>query len=235
MQVTIRKDAMRAGMKTYFSGKPCPHGHLVPRLTKTGRCTACHNADNRKQYHKRAEDPEFRAKHNKRTRLWWASNRPKANAAAKRRRQENPESNRERCAAYYAKNRERCIEGTKRARAANPERYALWSKEWRKRNPEQVRALNRASRINRRTRERANGGAVRAKDVRALFERYGGACAVCRSVDHPHVDHIMPVALGGSSDPSNLQILCRSCNRAKSDLHPDEWLLRFRSAPIPRS
>jgi 5-methylcytosine-specific restriction protein A len=31
-----------------------------------------------------------------------------------------------------------------------------------------------------------------------------------------HVDHIMPVAAGGTDHPSNLQALCQSCNLAKA-------------------
>lgn len=45
-------------------------------------------------------------------------------------------------------------------------------------------------------------------------------CAHCgRKIrkDDVDVDHIMPKSKGGSNDPRNLQILCRSCNRSKQD------------------
>jgi 5-methylcytosine-specific restriction endonuclease McrA len=35
-----------------------------------------------------------------------------------------------------------------------------------------------------------------------------------------HVDHIMPLALGGSNAPSNIQLLCAPCNLRKSAKHP---------------
>ena len=38
-----------------------------------------------------------------------------------------------------------------------------------------------------------------------------------------HVDHIMPLALGGSNDLANLQWLCQPCSSMKSDKHPDAW------------
>lgn len=32
----------------------------------------------------------------------------------------------------------------------------------------------------------------------------------------PHIDHIFPLALGGSNDLVNLQLLCETCNLKKS-------------------
>lgn len=59
---------------------------------------------------------------------------------------------------------------------------------------------------------------------RALFCREKGLCALCKcdlsSIYHTQgrlaVDHIVPIALFGVNDPTNLQILCESCNGKKS-------------------
>lgn len=52
-----------------------------------------------------------------------------------------------------------------------------------------------------------------------VFLTDGYQCVYCKSVGTPEnpleVDHIIPVARGGTNDPGNLQTLCRSCNRAK--------------------
>ena len=38
-----------------------------------------------------------------------------------------------------------------------------------------------------------------------------------------HVDHVIPVALGGTSHPSNLAVLTAHENVIKNDRHPGEW------------
>lgn len=56
-----------------------------------------------------------------------------------------------------------------------------------------------------------------------LSDRDGDGCAVCGSQSHPEIDHVVPISRGGSDAIDNLQILCRSCNRRKSDRLPEEW------------
>lgn len=36
-----RDDARRTKEKHYFTGKPCPHGHVAPRYTSNGGCSEC--------------------------------------------------------------------------------------------------------------------------------------------------------------------------------------------------
>src|SRR5215467_3571510 len=50
----------------------------------------------------------------------------------------------------------------------------------------------------------------------AVLVRDGGRCRRCRRAIQLEMDHIVPVSKGGKTEQSNLQTLCRRCNRAKS-------------------
>lgn len=50
-----------------------------------------------------------------------------------------------------------------------------------------------------------------------VFTRDHGICQCCGSDELLEYDHIMPFSCGGSSDASNIQLLCRKCNRSKSN------------------
>ena len=50
-----------------------------------------------------------------------------------------------------------------------------------------------------------------------VYTRDGGICQCCGSSYSLEYDHIVPFSCGGSSNPSNIQLLCRKCNRSKSN------------------
>lgn len=60
----------------------------------------------------------------------------------------------------------------------------------------------------------------------ALFFREKGKCAICscdlsrllNTDTKPNIDHIVPLALGGTNDPSNFQWICFTCNNQKLGL-----------------
>jgi len=62
------------------------------------------------------------------------------------------------------------------------------------------------------------------KDVKAAVLKRDGRCLKCGDPDRLEIDHIIPVSepelidrllCGNAADPSNLQTLCRACNRSK--------------------
>lgn len=137
----------------------------------------------------------------------------------------NAEKNAERKRAWHKAN---SAEQAKRSRAwreNNSERMARHIRAWRIANPDKVSANNRTSRARRRNADGRHSSA----DIKFLFDSQRGLCASCRtklieSGDRKfHVDHIMPLARGGSNDKHNLQCLCPTCNLRKNAKHPDTW------------
>lgn len=55
-----------------------------------------------------------------------------------------------------------------------------------------------------------------------VLRRDDFTCRYCRSRDNElTIDHVVPVALGGSDAPDNLVAACRDCNAGKSSIAPD--------------
>jgi len=50
-----------------------------------------------------------------------------------------------------------------------------------------------------------------------VWNRDGGRCVICGSNENLEFDHIIPIAKGDSNTYRNIQLLCETCNRKKSD------------------
>lgn len=48
-----------------------------------------------------------------------------------------------------------------------------------------------------------------------ILERDGRVCFWCKTDGATHVDHLVPVAKGGTDDPTNLVASCASCNQRR--------------------
>jgi hypothetical protein len=104
----------------------------------------------------------------------------------------------------------------------NKEAVIAQATKWQKDNPEAVQVRNNK----RRARELALGGSYTKAEATKLYEDQDGFCAGCNAdlSFEKHLDHIMPLALGGSNSIENLQWLCPFCNLSKNAKHPDVWL-----------
>lgn len=63
--------------------------------------------------------------------------------------------------------------------------------------------------------------AFRDSECRTAYERQGHKCAHCKkecALEEMEADHITPWSRGGRTVPENCQMLCRDCNRRKSDI-----------------
>lgn len=124
-------------------------------------------------------------------------------------------------AAYRAAHRKEHAAHQAAYRAAHPEKEAAYSAAYRAANPD----LFRAHWHNRRGRERNALGSHTAADITAQYERQKGRCYWCgeKVGRHYHVDHVTPLALGGSNGPENLVIACAFCNLSKHAKHPMDF------------
>jgi len=55
-----------------------------------------------------------------------------------------------------------------------------------------------------------------------ILRRDNYTCRYCRSTENElTIDHVTPVALGGTDEPSNLVACCKDCNAGKTSTSPD--------------
>lgn len=114
--------------------------------------------------------------------------------------------------------RERSVKWNRTNKAA---RKAIAAR-YQSRNPE----MRRAIKAKRRAAVRQAAGSFTKSDIKALFATQKGRCAVCRTKlgRNYEVDHIEPLARGGSNERTNLQLLCMPCNRSKGAKDPIEFM-----------
>lgn len=145
---------------------------------------------------------------------------------------DNPEKAKASSVKYYADNREAILASINRdARriygynynAANPDKRKSAKAKWQADNRETCRVYCH----NYRALKRENGGALSKDIAERLFSLQKGKCACgCNQNlgDDYHVDHIMPVALGGANEDWNIQLLRKRCNQQKSAKHPIDFM-----------
>lgn len=145
-------------------------------------------------------NPEREAK---RVRDWFSSNPDRARENARKRYAADPSKDKEKSDRWKRKNTQRVKDNGRRWRQENPEK-------------ENARTHRRRSRI------KGGGGSYTAQEWLDLCNQYGNRCLACGRGDVPlAADHIKPVSLGGSSDISNIQPLCKSCNSQKHNRYID--------------
>lgn len=204
-----RKEAKSLGIKYYFTGIECPQGHISKRLTSDYGCNECKKEDVRK---------------------WVKENPERAALKAKESRQRHHGAYIKRHKEWRSKNREKVRSQTKKYYQNNKEKCSEMIKNWRISNPEASRAITHRY----ISRKKGAEGRFSKKDVGLMLIKQNNLCLSC-SADLTkgfHVDHIMPLALGGTNWPDNIQILCPKCNCTKSDKHPDEWKEYLRKQAI---
>lgn len=123
---------------------------------------------------------------------------------------------------YRAKNKEAIRANNALYRANNPDKARVYRATYESKNP----SYQRIKCHNRRARIRANG-MLSVGIARRLYELQRGKCACgCKQplgVDY-HLDHVLPLALGGPNTDDNMQLLRSTCNQQKHAKHPVDFM-----------
>jgi hypothetical protein len=135
----------------------------------------------------------------------------------------------------YAKHKEKDAATQKRYRASNPgktnaaklayvgrnpDAVREHKRNWAKRNRESQNAHTRNWRANRRN---ADGVHTR-EEIEAIYDRQKHKCAACGKKAKLTADHYYPLSRGGTNHAKNIQGLCLSCNSAKNNKHPIDFM-----------
>lgn len=174
------------------------------------KCTLCGEVKPVTDFHRRRDRPGgngyvarckecLREPVRQRAAKWWAEKGHLQNARRRDERKADPEGVR-------ARDRAR-----ERRRRKTPQWQAYQSK-WRSENPESVAEIMRRY---RQKFPRWTGHDDDPETVAYVAILLSDPCGICgaRPVE---IDHIDPVALGGTSDWTNLGALCRTCNASKN-------------------
>lgn len=217
-EIITRAQARSQGLARYFTGKPCKHGHVAERFID-GTCVPCRLAQNKR---------------------WADANKDKKAASYASWRERNRDHLKAKQAEYHAgwydRNREAKTAKNKAYIQKHPEVARKAVAKWRRKNPEKAASYAREwyscpeNRAVHRHRRRAcgtqAGGTHTAADLKRILEAQGHRCTYCcadlRKVTK-HLDHIVPLALGGSNAPENLQWLCAPCNLSKGARDPIDF------------
>ena len=198
-EIVSRVNAKARGLKRYFTGKPCKHGHIAQRKTINGGCIPCGLIIERRRHH---ANPEKRAAKNKK---WEAANLERRNELKRRWRIENIE-----------KVRERDRERSRRRLLTDPERAHEYGR--RHRASEHGRRMAVLKQARRRAIKRTAAGSFSVDDERRLRQRQK-KCHICgkrfNKRDPATLDHVIALAVGGAHDASNISLAHRSCNELK--------------------
>ena len=184
-------------------------------------------------------------------RAWAAANREKSRAIKEKWAKANPEKIRAKNVIFYKNNSERLLAAGREWEKANRDKANASDAAWRKNNPERYKAAYTAQRKNKPELYKAiqaayrkrNPETIRFRDharraigkqssisAKGLIERLiklqRGLCPCCNLPlgNDFHMDHIDPIARGGSIGSDNIQLMRAICNMNKSAKHPIDYM-----------
>lgn len=137
-------------------------------------------------------------------------------------RKSNPEKVKLIEISFREKNRSKLAEKSRTRYLKDPKKSIKRHIDWVANNRGKVKIIAQ----NRRARQMGNGGKLSKGLAEKLFNLQKGKCPCCKQPlgDNYHLDHIVPLALGGSNTDDNIQLLRQQCNNQKHAKHPIDFM-----------
>lgn len=158
-----------------------------------------------------------------RARVWREANPEKVREAKRRYNEANREKVKESARRYYEENRGKERERNLRYNEAHREKRRDYERRWREANPEK-----HAERSARRRAREAGAPVVELLDRVAIIARDKSTCHICGKRCKPaelHLDHLVPISLGGEHSARNVRVACRDCNLRKGARAANDQLM----------
>ena len=136
----------------------------------------------------------------------------------------NKEKHREYSKQYQSEHKQERADYYKDWSIANADKKAEYDRAWKINHPERMKDRRRIENARRRARLQSAGGSFTVDEWLDVKEYYDCTCLICGNKE-PDVkitpDHVVPLALGGSNEISNIQPLCWGCNAGKQARYAD--------------
>ena len=198
------------------------NGYATHRRRKEQACDPCLEAKCAYALEQRLRNPERTRLQNKK---WKKSNSDQVKSSAVEYYRVNQERIKQMSATWRSQNSERVKAHGKEWREANRERKKTTNKKWRQANPEKELATRRRRRARKLNRPSEH------YTVHEILNIYGSDCHICGNtidLNAPrgsgrkigwelglHLDHVIPLAVGGTDLKSNVRPAHAVCNIKK--------------------
>lgn len=186
-------------------------------------CTKCGQGFDKSFFYKdsRGKDGLFarcKACHNKASRKWQSNNKDKVNQISDK---------------YRYSHKEEISKRNKDWDSRNKEYRRLYKKQYRKQNSKHIKDYRKLYYEKNRETELLNEHKRRERISYSVPQRWRlsqqpeGLCYWC-GVDlntvKVHIEHVMPISLGGPANKTNEVLACSGCNESKHNKHPLVWI-----------
>ena len=206
MNIITRSEAKAAGLKHYFTGKPCKHGHIHKRMTSSGNCMECDRTNETRKEKRREYSRKERAENMEKVRERNRRSEAKHRESRIERKRKYREKNGEKIRAYYKENKIRIDTNNKQWASKNREKTAA------------IGAKRRAVELQRTPLW------LTSSDNKAFKAKFAEAAwMTSRTGIKHHVDHFYPLqgkTVSGLHVPANLRVIPSRENHKKLNKVP---------------